>query len=157
MKRGREIASYILCLIICIGSTTNLVLLISSQNYPLIVTILSVAILLAIVFVAILCSLAMIINGFRRMIKLIVEHERDWKIAFYILGLIVWIECATYSVLLLVSSQDYGLIIAILFQLAFAINSVYCMIKLIREPTSEGQNKQEQTLHTQNDQFQIHP
>ncbi len=157
MKRGREIAAYVLCLIICIGSTTNLVLLISSQNYPLIVTILSVAILLAIVFIAILCSLALFINRFRRMIKPIVEHERDWKITFYILELIVCIECATYSVLLLISRQDYRLIVAILLQLAFAIDCLRRMIKLIREPDGERQNEQEKTFHTQNDRFQIYP
>jgi hypothetical protein len=146
MKRGWQIASYILALIICIGSTINLVLLISSQNYPLIVVILSVAILLAITFVAILFSFALFINGFRRMIQLIVEHERGREIAFYILGLIFCIESTTYFVLSLISSQNYRLIVAILFILAITINGFRRMIKLIAEPAGEEQNEQEQTF-----------
>jgi hypothetical protein len=145
MKRGRQIASYILCLIICIGSTTNLVLLISSQNYPLIVVILSVAI----AFVAILFSFAMFINGFRRKIKLIVEHERGRQIASYILCLIICIECITYLVLLMFSSQNYRLIIGILFNLAMIIYGFRQMIKLIAEPAGERHNEQEQTIWTQ--------
>ena len=136
MKRGREIASYILGLIICIGCTTNLVLLlVSSQNYRLIV-----AILLAILF-----SLAMIISGFRRRIK---EHERGKEIASSILGLIICIECTIYFVLLMISSQNYRLIIGILFNLAMIISGFRQMIKLIREPASEKHNEQEDTFWT---------
>jgi hypothetical protein len=151
MKRGWKIAVYILALIICIQYTTNLVLLlvsilVPSQNDRLIVAIVFVAILLAIVFVGILFSLALFINGFRRMIKLIGEHERDWKIAVYILGLIVWIESIAYFVLSLISRQEYRLIIVIPFQVTFAVNYLYHMIKLIREPAGEKQNEQEQTF-----------
>ncbi len=146
MKRGREIAFYILCLIFCIGSTTNLALLISSQNYPPIVVILSVAILLAIAFVAILFSLALFINGFRRMIQLIVEHKRGRGIASYILCLIFCIENIIYFVLLLISSQNYRLIVAILFNFAMIFYGFRRMIKFIGEPAGEMQNEQEQTF-----------
>jgi uncharacterized protein YacL len=107
--------------------------LISSQHYPLIVSIVFVAIVLAIVFVVILFSLAMIINGFCRMIKLIVEHGSVREIASHILCLIICIESATYLVLLLISSQHYRLIVAILFNLAMIIYGFHRMIKLILE------------------------
>jgi hypothetical protein len=74
--------------------------------------------------------------------------KKRLKIAFYFLGLIICIGCTTYLVFLLISSQNYRLIVGILFNLAMIIYSFRRMIKLIIEPASERQNEQEETFWT---------
>lgn len=75
--------------------------------------------------------------------------KRGRQIASYILCLIICIECITYLVLLMFSSQNYRLIIGILFNLAMIIYGFRQMIKLIAEPAGERHNEQEQTFWTQ--------
>lgn len=72
--------------------------------------------------------------------------KKRLKIAFYILGLILCIGNTTYLVLLLISSQNYRLVVAILFSLTMIIYGFRRMIKLIVEPAGEKQNEQEQTF-----------
>jgi hypothetical protein len=48
----------------------------------------------------------------------------------------------------MISSQNYRLIIGILFSLSMIIYGFRQMIKLIREPAGEKQNEQEQTFWT---------
>jgi hypothetical protein len=75
--------------------------------------------------------------------------KRSIEIAYYASGIIFCIGIAAYLVLLMFSSQNYRLIIGILFNLAMIIYGFRQMIKLIREPASERQNEQEQTFWTQ--------
>ena len=70
------------------------------------------------------------------------------KIAYYAFGIIFCIGIAAYLTLLLALNKNYGLVVAILFDLALAINCFRQMIKLITEPAGERQNEQEQTFWT---------
>jgi hypothetical protein len=75
--------------------------------------------------------------------------KRSRKIAYYASGILFCIEIAAYLVLLMISSQNYRLIIGILFNLAMIIYGFRQMIKLIAEPAGERHNEQEQTIWTQ--------
>jgi len=98
--------------------------------------------------VAIFLGLALATNCFFRMVKVIVEPERDRKILLHILGLIVNIESTTYFAVLLISRQDYHFIVGILFFLAMVIYYLCSMIKLLIESAGERQNEQEDTFWT---------